>query len=386
MANILINGLKSKVGGGKVIFDTYLRLLADSGPEDHYFILTPDRDAYSHYESKKLTVIDVPSWAHSNLATVLLYRVIFPRLLSRHRIDAILNFGDVVIPSNVPQIYNFDWPYAVYPDSEVWDRLRWQERLLFSVKQYFFEKYLSHATVVMAQTDAMKARLEGQYGLSNVVVVPPAVDIPVSDNLNWRFEAPDDAFKLIYPANYYPHKNIEILEEVAELLQASGMRTVIMTTLNEDEHPAAKVFLGRCTAKELDSAILNVGRIPEAAVAAFFRSADALLMPTLLETFGLPYAEAMFHGKPILTSDRDFSRAVCGDAAIYFDPLNAKSIADAVIDLIGNKDLYRVLVKQGRERLSTMWSWRDVFNEYQRTISMIATTTWTTSPVIRNAG
>ena len=51
-----------------------------------------------------------------------------------------------------------------------------------------------------------------------------------------------------------------------------------------------------------------------------------MILPTLLESFSATYIEAMFHGKTILTSDLDFARDVCGEAAFYFDPLNPQSI------------------------------------------------------------
>jgi glycosyltransferase involved in cell wall biosynthesis len=38
-------------------------------------------------------------------------------------------------------------------------------------------------------------------------------------------------------------------------------------------------------------------------------------------------------GKPIITSDRDFARVVCGDAALYVDPCNPAAIADALMTL-----------------------------------------------------
>lgn len=371
MANILVNGMKSKVGGGKVIFDTYLRLLSESASPDRHFVLTPDRAAYRHFESDRIRIIDVPSWAHGNLATIPLYRVVFPRLLAEHGIDAILNFGDVVIPTAIPQLYNFDWAFAVYREPGEWRNLSAAERLLYRVKLYFFEAYLSDATIVMAQTDAMRSRLERQYGLTNVVTVPAAVeraDGRTVTKVN-GFDLPRGRFTLVYPANYYPHKNIGILEPVAGELARRGVRATIVTTLSPDEHPGAAAFLNRCRTAGLEEWIVNVGRLPAQRIPDLFAAADALLMPTLLETFGLPYVEAMRYDRPILTSDRDFSRAVCGDAASYFDPCDPVAIADAIVRLIDDGDLRADLVERGNRKLADMWDWPRVFNEYQRLVA-----------------
>lgn len=366
MANILINGLKSKVGGGKVIFDTYLRLLDESAPNDRYFILTPDSDSYRHVETDHIKVVDIPAWAHSNFATVPLYRLILPALIKRYNINAILNFGDIVIPTEIPQVYNFDWAFAVYPDHVSWQRLGYAEKLLYRIKLHYFEAYLSRATIIMAQTEAMKSRLEARYKLNNVVLVPAAAattgDAPERAT---PFDLPDARIKLIYPANYYPHKNIEVLESVAESLAASDTGVIIVTTLAPDEHPCARIFLERIANKGLNDVVVNVGRVSAAHIPDLYIASDGLLMPTLLETFGLPYVEAMQHEKPILTSNLDFAHAVCDDAAAYFDPLDPKSIV-ATIEEVFRDDAFRTaLIARGRVRLEGMWDWSRVFAAYQ---------------------
>jgi glycosyltransferase involved in cell wall biosynthesis len=49
-----------------------------------------------------------------------------------------------------------------------------------------------------------------------------------------------------------------------------------------------------------------------------------------VESYGLVYVEAMEVSRTILTSDRDFARWLCGDAAQYFDPLDPVAAADAI--------------------------------------------------------
>lgn len=374
MANILVNGMKSKAGGGKVIFDTYLRLLVDSAPDDHYWVLTPDRDAYLALQGDGVSIIDVPRWAHSNLATIPLYHHVFKRLLSKLRIDAILNFGDIVIPTDVPQVYNFDWAFAVYPEHLRSQALGRAEGLAYRMKLYFFEAYLRRATIIMAQTEAMKARLEARYSLTNVVLVPAAV-APAEAGASRAGEAqialPPGRRYLVYPANFYPHKNIEILLPVAARLKALGSDIGIVTTLAADEHEGAAAFLQRVKREGLGDVLVNVGPLPAARVPALFDAGAGLLMPTLLETFGLPYVEAMQHQRPILTSDRDFARAVCGDAAAYFDPLDPASIVATIDAVLGDPDQGRRLVARGQDRLATMWNWPRVFAEYQSLLGQV---------------
>ena len=65
-------------------------------------------------------------------------------------------------------------------------------------------------------------------------------------------------------------------------------------------------------------------------VPILYKQVDGMIMPTLLESFSATYIDSMALGVPIFTSDRDFARDVCGDAAWYFDPLNAESIFEVI--------------------------------------------------------
>jgi glycosyltransferase involved in cell wall biosynthesis len=55
--------------------------------------------------------------------------------------------------------------------------------------------------------------------------------------------------------------------------------------------------------------------------------------------------------QPVLTSDFDFAHEVCGGAALYFDPWEARSMRDTILRLRADAALRRTVVAAGRERL-----------------------------------
>ena len=80
-----------------------------------------------------------------------------------------------------------------------------------------------------------------------------------------------------------------------------------------------------------------------------------------MESFSSTYLEAMSFGRPILTSDLDFAREVCGNSAAYFNPWDVTSIADAIIDLDAQSEK---LVKLGNLRAHEFSKkWDDVGEE-----------------------
>jgi glycosyltransferase involved in cell wall biosynthesis len=106
--------------------------------------------------------------------------------------------------------------------------------------------------------------------------------------------------------------------------------------------------------------LTNTGTLPPDRLSAAYGSVDAFILPTLLESFGRPYDEAMHFGLPILTSDRDFARERCQDAAIYFDPLDAASVARAMARMMEDSDLRHRLVENGRRILAQSPTWEEI--------------------------
>jgi glycosyltransferase involved in cell wall biosynthesis len=369
-ARIFVNGLHAKVGGGKSILNNYLSLLNERKPPQTYVVLTPDKNEYNRYSSANLEIIEVPGPYTKQTFLPFLYRFVLPKIIRQNRIDVILNFGDVVIPSEMPQLHCFDWPYAVYPESLAWKRLDPPGYVSRKAKLFMFKRYLHHASRVITQSKTIDDRLRSLYGLRNTVIVPNAVSLEnVRGGSRRDFQLPRTKRKLLYLTHYYPHKNLEILIPLAKRIKQNSLPFCLITTVSPDQHKKARLFLSEVNDNGLRDTIINLGPISMAHVPALYEQSDGLLMPTLLESFSGAYVEAMFHKKAILTSHFDFALDVCGDGAFYFDPLDVDSILGAMTNAFTDKDVYERKVRIGSDRLSTMLTWEQVFNRYQEILA-----------------
>lgn len=118
----------------------------------------------------------------------------------------------------------------------------------------------------------------------------------------------------------YPHKNINILPMVAEVLEAKhSLKVHFYTTLNDAEWATKDAFFKRY--------VSTVGSLSSDQCPSFYEQIDAVVFPSLLECFSATPLEAMVMSKPLFASDRGFVRDVCGGHAVYFDPLDANDIA-----------------------------------------------------------
>jgi glycosyltransferase involved in cell wall biosynthesis len=87
-------------------------------------------------------------------------------------------------------------------------------------------------------------------------------------------------------------------------------------------------LLERCAA--LRDHVVELGAVSDTRLTALLRSARALLMPSFAEGFGLPVAEALSQGTPVICSDLPAMREVGQGVPDYLDPLCASAWQDAV--------------------------------------------------------
>lgn len=91
---------------------------------------------------------------------------------------------------------------------------------------------------------------------------------------------------------------------------------------------------------------------------SIYRSATALVFPSLYEGFGMPVVEAFNCGCPVTAGRQGALPEIAADAALYFDPASKNSIMEAVRKIIHDQGLRDKLVKEGENR-SRNFSWKE---------------------------
>jgi glycosyltransferase involved in cell wall biosynthesis len=88
-----------------------------------------------------------------------------------------------------------------------------------------------------------------------------------------------------------------------------------------------------------------LGFVPDAAMADLYRAADVMVYPSLFEGFGLPAAEAMACGCPVLCSRRGSLAEVVADAADTIEPEDVADIA-AGLERLASSPAHREHLRQ----------------------------------------
>lgn len=163
-------------------------------------------------------------------------------------------------------------------------------------------------------------------------------------------------FWLVTISAFYPHKNLAIIKAVIPLLENKKIKFKFILTIPESDY--INNFDG------YSDHIINMGPVRIEECPYLYSKADALFLPTLVESFTASYPEAMKMNKPILTSDYSFSRSICHHAALYFDPYDPKSISEQILKLANDQGLYQDLVENGVKQLAQFPSAHERAEQY----------------------
>ena len=92
-------------------------------------------------------------------------------------------------------------------------------------------------------------------------------------------------------------------------------------------------------------------------LAALYQSCYAMVYPSYYEGFGMPILEAMAAGAPVISSDTTAMPEVGGDAVLYVQPEDIRSIARAMEKLQIDQGLRDDLAKRGKKRALSVFGW-----------------------------
>lgn len=112
----------------------------------------------------------------------------------------------------------------------------------------------------------------------------------------------------------------------------------------------------------IDKRVIFPGYISHESLPCVYRGAQAFVLPTFREWFGIPVLEAIASGVPVAVSKNTGALEVVGDAAITFDPFDARDISSALEKILTDHSLRRDLIEKGI-RSSSGLSWKKTAQE-----------------------
>ena len=344
MSTFLINATNLKVGGGIQVVQSICGELKRF-PE-HKFIVV-----LSNYINDKGIEFgsNVELYRHDilhNLKTILSGRENFlDELTETKNPDGVLTvFGPSIWRPRTPHLCGFARAQLLLKVKGY--RLSLKDRIVYKAWGWGFKK---SSKVFYTENVYISRLLEKYYKDVKVYTVSnyynQVFDQPEKWTRNIRLPKYDGVTCLSISSNY-PHKNFGIIPDVIRAVRCSHpeLNVRFVLTIDEKELPVDD---------DVKDNILFIGKVDVAECPNLYEQADIMFMPTLLECFTATYPEAMRMEVPIVTTDLEFARGLCGDAACYFSAVDAKAAAEAICRVAADKEYAHKLVENGMKQLLT---------------------------------
>ena len=361
---ILINCSNLKVSGGLQVADSVCGQL--SRFNQHHFIvvlskyLNTTKERIKGFGNVEVFTYDIPD----TFNTILFGRDGFlDNLTEEKKIDTVLTiFGPSRWCPKVKHICGFAMPALVIPESPFFMQMTMSKRVKWwfwrKVRQWSFQQC---AKYFWTENPYISKRLEKLLSRKTVYTV--------SNYYNQIFDNPDkwirdhdlpsfNGITCLSVSSPIDHKNFKIIPEIIHVYKkkwpAQNIRFVLTFTYETSEMEVPN---------DVKDNILFVGKVDVSEVPYLYEQSDIMFMPSLLECFSATYPEAMRMGKPIVTTDLEFAHGLCGDAACYFDPIDAESAADAIHKVATDKEYANQLVFSGKQRLNEFDNYEERANK-----------------------
>ena len=183
---------------------------------------------------------------------------------------------------------------------------------------------------VLTVSETVKREIVSTFGCADehVLVTPNGVGAPFSES----GPAAEGRY-FLYVGNDKPHKNVDVLIDAFARIDGASL---VLTG------GAFERFKSR-------ERVVVTGFVDDAELAALYRGAIALVIPSREEGFGLPALEAMASGCAVITSNAAALVELTGDAALHVEP-DATSLAEAMMRIASDESLRSTLASRGIAR------------------------------------
>ncbi len=220
-------------------------------------------------------------------------------------------------------------------------------------EKIWFRIGIRNVDEIWIQTPTMKKRLIKYLKKINLKKKLIIKEVPLSDNKLLSLLNRKKKFKKIglkknnffYPADGSGHKNHERL-----IIAFSKIKKPFKLYLTLDD----KSFERLVTKKHIKNKknFINLNNLTREKVLDIYQTKiNALIFPSLDESFGIPLIEACVYNKDILVSNRRYSRDLIQNA-IYFNPQNIQSIKISIDKYLSGRKFQKPKIKKGFKFLS----------------------------------
>lgn len=342
MSKIVVNATAARSSGALSILNQFITHIDSNDNNQYCIFVDTDYVEIKHGTNIQYMHVDTKSWRK---------RIMWDECgLKRYTLKSRLKPSLIISFQNTGVRYDKKIPQLIYYHQSLplfqkrWSLFKKQERIFFLYK-HIYSLFVSHSirpnVSFVVQIPSIKDAFLKRFSVSatKVHVIPPEIQSIDYSSIS-TIEFSDGKKHFIYPATPCLYKNHAVLLQALSLIKqwngALFSRIKLHVTLTENN----EIHLKEQACKlGVNDALVYEGVLPFQQLLSYYKSMDALLFPSYIETVGLPLLEAAGAGIPIIASDLPYVHDVIGayEGLSYCDYKDATAWASAIETLCSQK-------------------------------------------------
>lgn len=368
--NILINCSNLKIGGGLQVAHSFILSIKKFNTHNFTIVLSSalEKQIVKEEFPKNINFVTYNISAKA-INSFIGKNNFLNELVIKSETEVVFSvFGPTYWKPKVKHIVGYAKPHYIYTDSPFFRTQSALDLLKLKLKKYFhLYDFKNNNEILITENIDVTNRLRNILKDKEIHTVTNYYNQIFDLEKDWDRSIilpKDKEFSMLTVSANYPHKNLQIIPKVIDVLNRKykGFKFKFVLTLN-------KGALNHNLGAMIDEQIEYLGKININQCPYLYVQSDAVFLPTLLECFTATYPEAMRMRKPILTSKINFATGLCGNAAEYYDPLNPEEIAEKIYALAINNKMQEKLIANGLEQLKKYDSYTMRTEKYMKIIT-----------------
>jgi glycosyltransferase involved in cell wall biosynthesis len=305
----------------------------------------------------EIVIADIP---HYSLAEQLK----LPKILNQHNLD-LVHFPHF----NIPVLYRRPFVVTIHDLTHTLFPGRKKSHLLHRIAyRAIFRNAIMRSQKIIAVSNATKQAILNHFKVNPekiTTVYEGFKSIYSMMDKEAAFAKVSNSFGInkryiLYVGEWRRYKNIPALARAFDKLKGRGLDLQLVLAGKPDPYyPEIKEQV--LAIKHKDDLVMP-GRVTDEELYWLYNGADAFVLPSLIEGFGLPPLEAAACGTPSILSDIPALREIMGQGAEYFDPENVDNMTDVLYNLLTNPIRLEELANLALSR-SKHFSWKNAGEE-----------------------
>lgn len=355
---ILADPLDNQYAGIHVYTKELIRALVKYDKENEYILIRQKNQD----DFPGLKQVVVPNYPIYTGFQVLRFFLIFPLILRRLKVDAVLepaHFGPFNLPRRIKRITVIhDLTPIRFPSLH-----RWYSQTL---QRIFLKGILKRADLIITNSentsrDVLEYIPECQEKTKRIYLGKDGIYKP--ENL----PAVIEKYNLTHPYFLFtgtlePRKNLLVLLQAYTKFRNYSKRNIGLIIVGKTGWKADDI-LAALDQHPYRNDIQRLGYVERDELPTIYSHALALIYPSIYEGFGLPVLEAMACGTPCILSNSSSLPELGGNAALYFDPKDSETLTKLMIQLETDPVLQKEMKKKSL-RQAELFSWRSYAEEF----------------------